>query len=69
MVSKIEEGNNKVIGVLVTSQKKGAVTGGTVFIQSVGENILDASISENLHGMYALQQFFMFNLSDKEFPK
>ncbi|GLT78974.1 hypothetical protein SLA2020_504890 [Shorea laevis] len=65
----IEEGNNKGIGVPVTSQKEGAVTDGTAFIRPVGKNIPDASISDNLPGMYALQQFFMFNLSDKELPK
>ncbi|GKV08932.1 hypothetical protein SLEP1_g20502 [Rubroshorea leprosula] len=44
----IEDGNNKGIVVLVTSQKEGAVTGGPAFIQAVGENILDATVSENL---------------------
>ncbi|GAV63209.1 Repair_PSII domain-containing protein [Cephalotus follicularis] len=44
----VEEGNNKGIVVLVTSQKEGAVTGGPAFIQAVGENILDATVSENL---------------------
>lgn len=46
----VEEGNNKGIVVLVTSQKEGAVTGGPAFIQAVGENILDATVSENLPG-------------------
>ncbi|PAN19641.1 hypothetical protein GQ55_3G277900 [Panicum hallii var. hallii] len=44
----IEEGSNKGIIVLVTSQKEGAVTGGPAFIQAVGEQILDATVSENL---------------------
>ncbi|XP_066367044.1 UPF0603 protein OsI_019212, chloroplastic-like [Miscanthus floridulus] len=44
----IEEGNNKGIVVLVTSQKEGAVTGGPAFIQAVGDQILDATVSENL---------------------
>ncbi|XP_042475487.1 UPF0603 protein At1g54780, chloroplastic-like [Macadamia integrifolia] len=44
----IEEGNNKGIVVLVTSQKEGAITGGPAFIQAVGENVLDATVSENL---------------------
>ncbi|KAJ4719521.1 hypothetical protein OWV82_007489 [Melia azedarach] len=44
----VEEGNNKGIVVLITSQKEGAVTGGPAFIQAVGENILDATVSENL---------------------
>ncbi|KAJ4954506.1 hypothetical protein NE237_011289 [Protea cynaroides] len=44
----IEDGNNKGIVVLVTSQKEGAITGGPAFIQAVGENILDATVSENL---------------------
>ncbi|KAL2325466.1 hypothetical protein Fmac_024524 [Flemingia macrophylla] len=44
----VEEGNNKGIVVLVTSQKEGAVTGGPAFVQAVGENILDATVSENL---------------------
>lgn len=48
----VEEGNNKGIVVLVTSQKEGAVTGGPAFVQAVGENILDATVSENLPGNY-----------------
>ncbi|CAL5330295.1 unnamed protein product [Camellia sinensis] len=44
----VEEGNNKGIVVLVTSQKEGAVTGGPTFVQAVGDTILDATVSENL---------------------
>ncbi|CAN0914338.1 UPF0603 protein At1g54780, chloroplastic [Linum grandiflorum] len=44
----VEEGNNKGIVVLVTSQKEGAVTGGPAFVQAVGETVLDATVSENL---------------------
>ncbi|GAB4855509.1 hypothetical protein Ancab_024128 [Ancistrocladus abbreviatus] len=44
----VEEGDNKGIVVLVTSQKEGAVTGGPSFIKAVGDNILDATVSENL---------------------
>uniref|UniRef100_UPI00022F83DD UPF0603 protein At1g54780, chloroplastic n=1 Tax=Arabidopsis thaliana TaxID=3702 RepID=UPI00022F83DD len=44
----MEEGNNKGIVVLITSQKEGAITGGPAFIEAVGENILDATVSENL---------------------
>ncbi|XP_020264016.1 UPF0603 protein Os05g0401100, chloroplastic [Asparagus officinalis] len=44
----IEEGNNKGVVVLVTSQKEGAITGGPAFIQAVGDTILDATVSENL---------------------
>ncbi|CAN6351073.1 unnamed protein product [Urochloa humidicola] len=44
----IEEGSNKGIVVLVTSQKEGAVTGGPAFIKAVGDEILDATVSENL---------------------
>ncbi|KAJ1695610.1 hypothetical protein LUZ63_012308 [Rhynchospora breviuscula] len=44
----IEEGNNKGIVVLVTSQKEGAITGGPAFIQAVGDSVLDATVSENL---------------------
>lgn len=46
----VEEGNDKGIVVLVTSQKEGAVTGGPAFVQAVGESILDATVSENLPG-------------------
>lgn len=49
----VEEGNNKGIVVLITSQKEGAVTGGPAFIQAVGENILEATVSENLPGKSA----------------
>ncbi|KAF1880212.1 hypothetical protein Lal_00048847 [Lupinus albus] len=48
----VEEGNNKGIVVLVTSQKEGAVSGGPAFVQAVGENILDATVSENLPGEF-----------------
>ncbi|CAA3018580.1 UPF0603 protein At1g54780, chloroplastic [Olea europaea var. sylvestris] len=44
----LEEGTNKGIVVLVTSQKEGAVTGGPDFVKAVGDNILDATVSENL---------------------
>ncbi|CDP17964.1 unnamed protein product [Coffea canephora] len=44
----LEEGNNKGIVVLVTSQKEGAITGGPEFIQAVGDTVLDATVSENL---------------------
>lgn len=33
---------------MITSQKEGAITGGPAFIEAVGENILDATVSENL---------------------
>lgn len=46
----VEEGNNKGIVVLVTSQKEGAITGGPKFIQTVGDTILDSTVSENLPG-------------------
>lgn len=46
----VEEGNDKGIVVLVTSQKEGAITGGPAFVQAVGETILDATVSENLPG-------------------
>lgn len=49
----VEEGNNKGIVVLVTSQKEGAITGGPAFVQAVGETILDATVSENLPGNHA----------------
>lgn len=44
----LEDGDNKGIVVLVTSQKEGAVTGGPSFVNAVGENILDATVAENL---------------------
>ncbi|XP_042024654.1 UPF0603 protein At1g54780, chloroplastic-like [Salvia splendens] len=44
----IEEGNNKGIVVLITSQKEGAVTGGPEFIKAVGDSILDSIVSDNL---------------------
>ncbi|KAI9187218.1 hypothetical protein LWI28_025645 [Acer negundo] len=44
----VEEGSNKGIVVLITSQKEGAITGGPAFIQAIGENVLDATVSENL---------------------
>lgn len=44
----IEEGNNKGIVLLVTTQKEGAVTGGPAFTKAVGDTILEAVVSENL---------------------
>lgn len=44
----VEEGSNKGIVVLVTSQKEGAITGGPDFINAVGDTILDATVSENI---------------------
>ncbi|KAK6915542.1 TPM domain [Dillenia turbinata] len=44
----LEEGNNKGIVVLITSQKEGAITGGPAFIQAVGDTVLDVAVSENL---------------------
>ncbi|KAL4572696.1 hypothetical protein LXL04_019478 [Taraxacum kok-saghyz] len=44
----LEDGNNKGIVVLVTSQKEGAVTGGPEFIKAVGDTVLDATVSQNL---------------------
>ncbi|XP_019187400.1 PREDICTED: UPF0603 protein At1g54780, chloroplastic [Ipomoea nil] len=44
----VEEGSNKGIVVLVTSQKEGAITGGPEFVKAVGDTILDATVSENL---------------------
>ncbi|CAM8922887.1 unnamed protein product [Rhodiola kirilowii] len=44
----IEEGDNKGIVVLVTSQKEGAITGGPSFIKAVGDTILDSTVAENL---------------------
>lgn len=47
----MEEGNNKGIIVLVTSQKEGAITGGPEFIKAVGDSVLDSTVSENLPGI------------------
>jgi uncharacterized membrane protein YgcG len=44
----IEEGNNKGIVLLVTTQKEGAVTGGPAFTKAAGDKILEAVVSENL---------------------
>ncbi|RRT73559.1 hypothetical protein B296_00033246 [Ensete ventricosum] len=50
----IEDGNNKGVVVLVTTQKEGAITGGPAFIQAVGDTILDATVSENLPGLWSI---------------
>eukprot|EP00246_Nothoceros_aenigmaticus_P006063 TRINITY_DN18809_c0_g1_i1.p1 TRINITY_DN18809_c0_g1~~TRINITY_DN18809_c0_g1_i1.p1 ORF type:complete len:308 (+),score=39.07 TRINITY_DN18809_c0_g1_i1:68-991(+) len=44
----LEEGDNKGLVVLVTTQKEGAVTGGPGFISAVGEPALEGVVSENL---------------------
>lgn len=46
----VEQGNDKGIVVLVTSQKEGAITGGPEFVKAVGDTVLDAAVSENLPG-------------------
>ena len=56
----LEDGDNKGIVVLVTSQKEGAITGGPSFIKAVGENILDATVSENLPGKNNYANVFIF---------
>ncbi|GAA0154947.1 hypothetical protein LIER_12789 [Lithospermum erythrorhizon] len=53
----LEEGNNKGIVVLITSQKEGAVTGGPDFIKAVGDTILDATVSENLPVLAAEEKY------------
>lgn len=61
----VEEGNNKGIVVLITSQKEGAITGGPAFIQAVGEAVLDATVSENLPGKLCLHfRFFKQQFMD-----
>ncbi|KAG0582691.1 hypothetical protein KC19_3G077500 [Ceratodon purpureus] len=44
----LEEGNNKGVVLLVTTQKEGAVTGGPAFTKAVGDKILEAVTAENL---------------------
>ncbi|XP_024388522.1 UPF0603 protein At1g54780, chloroplastic [Physcomitrium patens] len=44
----LEEGNNKGIVLLVTTQKEGAVTGGPAFTKAVGDKVLEAVTAENL---------------------
>lgn len=53
----VEEGNNKGIVVLITSQKEGAITGGPAFIQAVSENVLDSIISDNLPVLAADEKY------------
>ncbi|GAB4835867.1 hypothetical protein Ancab_000784 [Ancistrocladus abbreviatus] len=52
-----EEGDNKSIFVLVTSQKEGAVTGGHSFIKAVGDRILGATVSENLPALATEEKY------------
>ena len=47
----LEEGNNKGLVLLVTTQKEGAVTGGPAFIKAVGDKVLEGVVAENLPGM------------------
>ena len=56
----LEDGDNKGIVVLVTSQKEGAITGGPSFVKAVGEDILDATVSENLPGKASLFNLFFW---------
>ncbi|XP_002988324.2 UPF0603 protein Os05g0401100, chloroplastic [Selaginella moellendorffii] len=44
----VEVGNNKGLVLLVTTQKEGAVTGGPEFTKVVGDQVLEAVVSENL---------------------
>ncbi|KAA8536898.1 hypothetical protein F0562_029376 [Nyssa sinensis] len=58
----VEEGDNKGIVVLVTSQKEGAITGGPSFVKAIGDTILDATVSENLPGNHTL--LFIVQIND-----
>ena len=64
----VEEGNNKGIVVLVTTQKEGAITGGPAFVQAVGENVLDSTVSENLPGTYC-HSFYCLYVHDRCYQK
>ncbi|KAH9322270.1 hypothetical protein KI387_016909 [Taxus chinensis] len=44
----VEEGNDKGVVLLLTTQKEGAVTGGPAFIQAVGDRVLESVVSQNL---------------------
>lgn len=44
----LEEGDNKGLVLLITTQKEGAVTGGPSFIKAVGDKVLEAVVAENL---------------------
>eukprot|EP00475_Leptophrys_vorax_P030075 TRINITY_DN4477_c0_g1_i1.p1 TRINITY_DN4477_c0_g1~~TRINITY_DN4477_c0_g1_i1.p1 ORF type:complete len:283 (-),score=20.85 TRINITY_DN4477_c0_g1_i1:330-1178(-) len=44
----LEEGDKRGVLLLVTSQKEGAVAGGPSFIDAVGDELLEAVVSENL---------------------
>ncbi|KAI3870446.1 hypothetical protein MKW92_029677 [Papaver armeniacum] len=44
----VEQGGNRAVVVLVTSQKERAITGGPDFIKAVGDAILDSTVAENL---------------------
>eukprot|EP00270_Netrium_digitus_P008213 TRINITY_DN243_c0_g1_i4.p1 TRINITY_DN243_c0_g1~~TRINITY_DN243_c0_g1_i4.p1 ORF type:complete len:309 (+),score=92.72 TRINITY_DN243_c0_g1_i4:62-928(+) len=44
----VEEGDKRAVLLLVTSQKEGAVSGGPTFLSTIGDDILEAVVSENL---------------------
>lgn len=50
----LEEGNTKGLVLLITTAKEGAVTGGPQFIETVGDDLLEAIVTENLPGIYLL---------------
>ena len=46
----LEVGDKRGVVLLVTSQKEGAVAGGPTFLNAVGDDLLEAVVSENLPG-------------------
>ncbi|EFJ33934.1 hypothetical protein SELMODRAFT_83637, partial [Selaginella moellendorffii] len=44
----VEFGNNKGLVLRVTTQKEGTVTGGPEFTKAIGDQVLEAVVSENL---------------------
>ena len=46
----LEVGDKRGVVLLVTSQKEGAVAGGPTFLDAIGDDLLEAVVSENLPG-------------------
>ncbi|CAI7794563.1 unnamed protein product [Closterium sp. NIES-53] len=44
----VEEGDKRGVVLLVTSQKEGAVAGGPTFIETIGDEVFEGIVSENL---------------------
>lgn len=52
----VEIGDKRGVVLLVTSAKEGALAGGPTFLDTVGDDLIEAIVSENLPGACAISE-------------